>query len=106
MSRYGCYIMRSAVVFALDAPVCIAYQDFHAFVSAQVSFVAAFYSEVAGVVAGGVVGVIGNILCIDFANIAQDIGGTCGVVLAQDAFLDEYAREFIELFLQASVVLS
>ncbi len=105
LTGYGCYVVVSAVILALNASVCIADQDFHAFVSAKIWFVAFLYAEVPGIVARGIIAVSLDVVGRDFTYVAEDVGRSRIIVLAEDSFLDEKARETVEFFLQSAIVL-
>ena len=100
------YVVRTVLVTPLNAAVGGSYEYFHSFVAAQVGFVAFLHSEVAGIVARGVIIVALDVFCIHLADVAEHIRRRGMVVLAQYTLLYEKARKAVKLLLQSSVILA
>ena len=69
-ARYGAAVARAVFEFALYLSLGVAYEYFHAFLSAQIALVALLYPEVAGIVARRVVGIGVDIGLRYFAYVA------------------------------------
>ena len=74
--------MSAVFIASLDASASVTDQNFETFLTSQIWFVAFLDTEIAGIVALGVVVIVLNVFCRYFTDIAEHVGGRRVVVLS------------------------
>lgn len=70
----GRYVFFAVFVFSFDSAMRVSDEYFFAFDAAQIFFIAFLYAQVAGIVAGSIIGIFFNVVGIYFADVSEHVG--------------------------------
>ena len=105
LSRHGAAVERTVLIASLYAPVCIAQEYLHAFLSSELFFVRPFHALLAYIVARHVELILVNVLSRHFSHVAEDVRrvGICVSSHASSLYIE--ARKTVHLLLKYTELL-